>query len=281
MTKKSMLTFLFLLTKNVKLNCIAFAILFAAIAGNCAPGVDFKAPPLGDYGPITGHVSGLTAPSAYEVILLDSQNNKIWWDKTHNVHGIPIADNGTFSAASSATEKGWINNTNVLKAPFIGVWIVSTNFGKFSVEGVPLPQKIPHGAVASKIIIRTGPKTVPSVDFDAPPVGTNQPVTGQVFGLSNPTGYTVLMLVSPMTNVWWDKTHDVGGIPIAEDGSFKIKGWVVDPHDLAVPNIGVWIVPTNYPEYTAEGTDLPEEITRADIASKIKNRDDTLAPPGM
>jgi len=274
-----MLTFLFLLTRNVRLNCITSAILLGATAGNCAPSVDFAVPPLGDYGPITGHVSGLAAPSGYEVLLLDSQNNKIWWDKTHNVHGIPIADDGTFSVASSAAEKGWINNTNVLKAPFIGVWIVSTNFGKFSVEGVPLPKKILQGAVASKIRIRTGPKTVPSVDFDPPPVGTNLPVTGQVLGLSNPADYRVLMLVSAIADVWWDKTHNVHGIPIAEDGSFNIKGWVVDPHDLTVPNIGIWIVPANFPEYTAEGTELPAKITRAAVASKIKNRNDTLLPP--
>ena len=246
------------------------------------PSVDFVAPPLGAYGPVTGHVSGLDAPpSAYEVILLDSQSNKIWWDKTHNVHGIPLADGGTFSVASSPDKTGWINNSNVLKAPFIGVWVVSTNFGKFSVEGIPLPEKITKGAVASKIIIRTGPKTAPTIDFDVPPMGTNTPVTGQVLGLSDPTRYMVLMLVSAITNVWWDKTHDIGGIPIAEDGSFKIDGWVIDPHDLTVPNIGIWIVPTNFGKYSAEGTDLPEKIPQAAVASKIKNRDGALTPPGM
>jgi len=276
MDKKSTLPFHFPMTRNDRLNCIAFAILFAAVAGMCAPSVDFVAPPLGAYGPITGHVSGLAAPSEYEVILLDSQNNKKWWDKTHNVHGIPISDDGTFTVASSAAEKGWINNTNVLKAPFIGVWVVSTNFGKFSVEGIPLPGKISAAAVVSKIIIRTKPDTVPTVDFDAPLVGTNLPVTGQVLGLSNPTDYRVLMLVSARTNVWWDKTHNVHGISIAEDGSFKVNGWVVDPHDLTVPNIGIWIVPTNFPKYSAEGTALPEKIPAAAVASKIKNRNDAL-----
>jgi len=279
MDKQSTLTFHFLLTRNGGLNCMAFAILLAVVTGICAPSVEFEAPPLGEYGPIIGHASGLATPSEYEVILLDSQNNKKWWDKTHNVHGIPIADDGTFTVASSAAEKGWVNNTNVLKAPFIGVWVVSTNFGKFSVEGVPLPEKISRGAVASRIIIRTGPGMVPVVDFDAPPVGTNQPVTGQILGLSNPTRYQVLMLVSAITNIWWDKTHDVGGIPIAEDGSFKIEGWVVDPHDLTVPIIGIWIVPTNFPEYTSEGTVLPEKIPQAAVASKIQNRSDMLASP--
>jgi len=84
------------------------------------------------------------------------------------------------------------------------------------------------------------------------------------------------MLVSARTNVWWDKTHNVHGISIAEDGSFKVKGWVVDPHDLTVPNIGIWIVPTNFPKYSAEGTALPEKIPAAAVASKIKNRNDAL-----
>ncbi|HWY32063.1 MAG TPA: hypothetical protein VNX46_14980 [Candidatus Acidoferrum sp.] len=277
MDKKSTLIFHFFLTRSIKLNCIAFFILFAAGAGMCAPGVDFVAPPLGAYGAITGYVAGLDVPpSAYEVILLDSQKNEIWWDKTHNVHGIPIADDGTFTVASSAEKPGWVNNTNVLHAPFIGVWVVSTNFGKFSVEGIPLPEKIPAAAVASKILIRTGPGTVPSVDFITPPIGTNTPVTGQVLGLSNPTDYRVLMLVSAITNVWWDKTHNVHGISIAEDGSFKVKGWVVDPHDLTVPNIGIWIVPKNFPKYGAEGVALPEEIPQAAVASKIKNRNDPV-----
>jgi hypothetical protein len=266
---------------KIKFCCITFAILFAAATGNCSSSVDFIAPALGDYGPITGHVSGLASPSAYEVILLDSQRNKIWWDKTHNVHGIPIADDGTFSVASSAAEKGWVNNTNVLKASFIGVWIVSTNFGRFSVEGIPLPEKIVQAAVASKILIRTGPGTIPTVDFDLPPLGTNSPVKGQVLGLSNPTNYKILMLVSAKTNVWWDKTHNVKGIPIAEDGSFVVKGWVVDPHDLTVPNIGIWVVPASFPKYSAEGTELPEKITQAAVTSKIKSRGDALSPSAM
>ena len=270
-----MFAFLFPITKSVGLHCIFLAILFAAVTGFGAPSVDFVAPPLGAYGPITGHVSGLDSPTAYKIILLTSQKNKIWWDKTHNVHGIPIAEDGTFTVASSEADKGWINNTNVLKAPFIGVWVLSTNFGRPSVEGIPLPEKISASAVASKILIRTGSNTVPSVDFDTPPMGTNTPVSGQVLGLSNPADYRVLMLVSAITNVWWDKTHNVHGIPIAQDGSFKVKGWVVDPHDLNVPNIGIWIVPTNFPKYSAEGTALPDKIPQAAVAFKIKNRNDS------
>jgi hypothetical protein len=248
------------------------AISFAVVTGVCAPKVDFEAPPLGVYGSITGHVSGLPAPSEFEVILLDSQNNKIWWDKTHNVHGIAVGEDGTFTVLSSATDKGWVNNTNVLKAPFIGVWVVPTNFGKFSVEGVPLPEKISRGAVASKIKIRTRPGSVASVDFQVPPMGTNQPITGQILGLSNPTDYKVLMLVSAITNTWWDKTHNVHGIPIAEDGTFKIVDWVVDPHDLTVPNIGIWVVPGDFGDYIVEGTALPEKIPQAAVASKIQTR---------
>jgi hypothetical protein len=279
MTQRSP-AFPFPLAGKIRLVCIAFAIPFAAVAGVCAPSVDFEAPPLGEYGPVTGHVSGLDSPSDYGVLLLSSQKNKIWWDKTHNVHGIAIAKDGTFVAPSSAANKGWINNPNVLRAAFIGVWIVPANFGKISFEGIPFPEKIRQGAVASKIIIRTGPGSVPSVDFDAPPAGVNETITGQVLWLSHPENYKALMLVSAKPNVWWDKTHNVHGIPIAEDGTFAIKGWVVDPHDLTVPNIGVWIVPANFPKYSAEGVPLPETIPQAAVASKIETRADPLVPPG-
>jgi len=73
-----------------------------------------------------------------------------------------------------------------------------------------LPEKITQGAVASKIKIRTGRGQFPALIL-TPPVGTNQPVTGQVLGLSNPADYRVLMLVSAITNVWWDKNHNVHG----------------------------------------------------------------------
>src|SRR5579872_3696788 len=149
----------------------ASAVLFTAVTGICGPSVDFVAPPLGARGPITGHVSGLDAPSEYMVLLLTSQNNKIWWDKTHSVHGIPIVEDGTFT-----TGKGWINHTNVLKAPYIGIWVVPTNFGKFSAEGTPLPEKISQGAVASKILVRRKLAERPSVDFDAPAMGANTPI---------------------------------------------------------------------------------------------------------
>jgi hypothetical protein len=280
MTHESMSAFPFLPTANISLVCMALAIPFAAVVGRSAPSVDFEAPPLGVYGPITGHVSGLAAPSDYGVILLTSQKNKIWWDKTHNVRGIPIAADGTFVVPSSADDKGWINHPNVLRTAFIGVWVVPADFGKISVEGVPLPEKIRQGAVASKMLIRTGPGTVPSVDFDAPPAGVNEPIRGQVLGLSHPADYKALMLVSAKPDVWWDKTHNVRGIPIAEDGSFKIEGWVVDPHDLTVPNIGVWIVPADFPKYSAEGVALPKTIAQAAVASKIESRADDLSPPG-
>jgi hypothetical protein len=45
-----------------------------------------------------------------------------------------------------------------------------------------------------------------------------------------------------------------------------------------VPKIGVWIVPANFPEYSAEGVALPETIPQAAIASKIEYRTDALLP---
>jgi hypothetical protein len=280
MTPRPLAAVRFIPTGSIRLVFLALAVPFAGVVGRCAPSVDFQAPPLGEYGPITGQVSGLASPSDYGVILLTSQKNKIWWDKTHNVHGIPIAKDGSFIVPSSQEKIGWINNPNVLRTAFVGVWVVPADFGKISVEGVPFPAKISQGAVASKILIRTGPGTVPSVDFDAPPVGVNDRITGQVLGLSSPANYKVLMLVSAKPDIWWDKTHNVSGIPIAEDGSFKIEGWVVDPHDLAVPNIGVWIVPADFPKFSAEGVALPKAIPREAVASKIEHRTDDLLPPG-
>jgi hypothetical protein len=265
--------------RHIPTASIWLVFLAFAVPGRCAPSVDFQAPPLGEYGPITGKVSGLVTPSDYEVILLTSQKNKTWWDKTHNVHGIPIAEDGTFTVPSSREKTGWINSPNVLRTAFIGVWVVPANFGKISVEGVPFPAAISQGAVAYKILIRTGPGTVPSVDFDAPAVGVNDRITGQVLGLPGPANYKVLMLVSAKPNVWWDKTHNVSGIPIAQDGSFRIDGWVVDPHDLTVPNIGVWIVPADFPKFSAEGVALPESIPQSAVASKIEHRTDDLLPP--
>jgi hypothetical protein len=267
-------TCLRLLARSTKLMCIALAISFLSIAGIGAPVVDFVTPPLGTNGPIVGLVSGLDSPSQDMVLLLTSQNNKIWWDKTHNVHGIPIAEDGTFTIG-----KGWVNHSNVLKAPYIGIWVVPTNFGKFSAEGTPLPEEISQRAVASKIYTRNLWASSPTVDFVSPPLDTKDPITGEVFALAAPSEYKVLMLVSGNNKTWWDKTHNVHGIPIAEDGTFRIKDWVVDPHDLQVPYIGIWVVPTNFGKYSAEGSPLPEKIPQAAVASKLINRKDPLWRP--
>lgn len=266
--------FLAVLKGNANPTFIAVGISLAALAAIGSPVVNFVTPPLGAKGPITGLVSSLASPSEYMALLLTSQNNKIWWDKTHNVHGISIAADGTFTIG-----KGWVNHTNVLKAPYIGIWVVPTNFGKFSAEGTPLPEKISDRAVASKIYTRKQWASSAAVDFVPPPLGTKEPIIGEVCGLAAPSDYKVLMLVSANNKIWWNKTHNVHGIPIAEDGTFKISAWVVDPHDLQVPYIGVWVVPNNFGRYSAEGVPLPEKIPQAAVASKLINRNDTLGRP--
>ncbi len=75
--------------------------------------------------------------------------------------------------------------------------------------------------------------------------------------------------VSANDRVCWDNTHNVHGVPISEDGTSKIKGWVYRTNDLKVPYIGIWVVPTKLGKYSAEGAALPEIIP---LTAALKNK---------
>jgi hypothetical protein len=111
------------------------------------------------------------------------------------------------------------------------------------------------------------------VDFVAPRLGTNGPITGRVTGLTRMTDYRIAVLVSHDANSWWDKTHNVGGVPIRDDGTFTIAGWVVDIHDLIAPNIGIWVVPLTFDVVQVAGSPLPEELVQAAVTALIKGRE--------
>jgi hypothetical protein len=272
------------------------------------PQIDFVPPPLNTSNAITGKVTGIDTPTDYKVVLLLSRDQKIWWDKTHNVHGVTIQPDGTF------TVKGWANVPRTLTTPYVGVWLVPTSFdlsgSNFQVEGAAVPEKLTKAAVAMKIKSRepsaqvkpdasapelsnpeTTAKTVPTtdadilgasivagavVDFEAPVLGSDAPITGKLGGVRNPADYQVLILVSADQQRWWDKTHNVHGAAIRSDGTFAIKSWVVDPHDLTVANVGIWIVPKSFDiswnAYQVEGRALPDKVKQAAIAAKIQRR---------
>jgi hypothetical protein len=122
------------------------------------------------------------------------------------------------------------------------------------------------------------------VDVEVPAPGSDAPITGKLRGVRNPAEYQVLILVSPDMEIWWDKTHDVDGVPIGTDGTFAIKGWAVDPHDLTVTNVGVWIVPKSFDYkgdgFQVEGNPLPDNAIQAAVAVKIAHRQETGSTEG-
>jgi Carbohydrate binding module (family 6) len=117
------------------------------------------------------------------------------------------------------------------------------------------------------------------VDVAVPAPGSDAPIIGKLRGVRNPAEYQVLILVSPDMEQWWDKTHDVDGVPIGTDGTFTIKGWAVDPHDLTVTNVGVWIVPKSFDykgdDFQVDGKPVPNNAIQAAVAVKIEHRKET------
>ena len=260
--------------------------------------IDFAAPALNTSNAIIGKVTGIDTPTDYKVVLLLSRDQKIWWDKTHNARGIMIQPDGTFAV------NGWANVPRTLTTPYMGVWLVPQTFdlraSNFQVEGAAVPEKLTKAAVAMKIksrepsqqtkpegtaqtaatsdasVVGTGAVAGALVDFEAPVLGSDAPITGKVSGIPNPADYQVLILVSADLQRWWDKTHNMHGVPIRSDGTFAIKSWVVDPHDLTVANVGIWVVPKSFDiswnAYQVEGRPLPDNVKKAAAAVKIQRR---------
>jgi cytochrome bd-type quinol oxidase subunit 1 len=116
------------------------------------------------------------------------------------------------------------------------------------------------------------------VEFVAPVLGTNSPITGKVTGLAPMANYQIAVLVSVDQKTWWDKTHNVRGVPIKDDGTFTISGWVVDPHDLTVQYIGIWVVQSTFGAVQAEGAPLPQKLVQASVTALIKSREAAATP---
>ena len=149
----------------------------------------------------------------------------------------------------------------------------------YKVEGTPIPEKVTEIAVASRI---NGRKEVPQIDFMPPSLNTSNPIIGKVTGLATPTDYKVVLLLSRDQKIWWDKTHNVHGIMIQPDGTFTVKGWANVPRTLTTPFMGVWLVPQSFDlgasNFQVEGTAVPEKLTKAAVAMKIKSRESSNHP---
>lgn len=126
-----------------------------------------------------------------------------------------------------------------------------------------------------------------SMTVNTPALGVNNPVTGSVSGLPLAANqYKIGILVSgDGGNTWWDKTHDypngtpqavVTGIPLNNDYTFTITGWVSDPNDLQAGLMRVIVVPQSFsflwPGYQVEGVAYPNSLTTATVASYTINR---------
>jgi hypothetical protein len=141
--------------------------------------------------------------------------------------------------------------------------------------------------------------TQATVDFTMPPIGTGNDITGKLTGVSDPTQYKVLILVSGDRYKWWDKTHiqpkgfpqpdPVEAVPIKTDGSFIITYWAgndslgtINKYDLVTAHIGIWVVPINFNTrwenldgtkgYQVEGKPIPPYMIKATLCYVIKDR---------
>jgi hypothetical protein len=128
----------------------------------------------------------------------------------------------------------------------------------------------------------------PMVDFFSPPVQQTPPLVGKLTGVTDPTKYKLLVLVSGNLTIWNDKTHLMPtgnyaqggeGLPIAADGSFSAANWQSIPlntWELTTPYLGIWVVPTTFDArwavYQVEGTSIPKMVTDAMLCYVIKNR---------
>jgi hypothetical protein len=243
-----------------------------ATAAPAVAKLDFDSPPRGEKSPITGKLSGVEKPTDYKLLILVSNDRKRWWDKTHISKSIPIGSDGTFNIET------WVSDPHDLTVSYIGIWAVPASFDTtdkdYKVEGAAIPEKVTEIAVASQI---KGRKEVPQIDFVPPALNTSNAIVGKVTGTDTPTDYKIVLLLSRDQKIWWDKTHNVHGITVQPDGTFMVHGWANVPRTLTTPYMGVWLVPQSFDlgasNFQVEGAAVPEKLTKAAVAVKIKSRE--------
>jgi len=234
--------------------------------------LDFDSPGRDERSPIAGKLTGVEKPADYKLLILVSNDRKRWWDKTHILKTIPVANDGTFNIET------WVSDPHDLTVSYIGIWAVPASFDTtdkdYKVEGAAIPEKVTEIAVASQI---NGRKQLPQIDFMPPALNTSNAIVGKVTGTDTPGDYKVVLLLSRDQKIWWDKTHNVHGITVQSDGTFTVNGWANVPRTLTTPYMGVWLVPQTFDlgasNFQVEGAAVPEKLTKAAVAMKIKSRE--------
>jgi hypothetical protein len=152
----------------------AFAVICLSKGAIGAPSIDFVAPPIGTGNTITGEVTGFTDPTQFKILILVSNDQTTWWDKTHvqpngkpqpnPVQAVVIASDGTFKIPNWAGNPDSNSvNQNDLVTTYIGLWVVPNSFNTiwptYQVEGAPIPASITSVAVCSLIKNRNNSQT--------------------------------------------------------------------------------------------------------------------------
>jgi hypothetical protein len=137
-----------------------------------------------------------------------------------------------------------------------------------------------------------------TISMQLPPVGTTDPIRGKIAtAVGNPWEYKVLVLVSGVPNVYWDKMHNMyitthpddpghaqgAGIPVDERWTWELHHWGSSPYDNTVPIFRALLLPdwfvTTWPEYQVEGIPVPDHLHHAAIAwiELQRNNDGTVS----
>jgi len=153
---------------------LTLAVICLCAGTIAAPSVNFVAPPIGTGNTITGQVTGFTDPTQYKILILVSNDQTTWWDKTHiqpygkpqpnPVQAVVIAADGTFKIPNWAGNPDSNSvNQNDLVTTYIGLWVVPDSFNTtwpiYEVEGAPIPAVVSGCTVCSLIQKRPANQT--------------------------------------------------------------------------------------------------------------------------
>jgi hypothetical protein len=133
----------------------AFAVICLSKGAIGAPSIDFVAPPIGTGNTITGQVAGFTDPTQFKILILVSNDQTTWWDKTHvQPNGKPQPNPVQAVAIAANPDSNSVNQYDLVTT-YIGLWVVPNSFNTtwptYQVEGGPIPASVTSVTVCSLI----------------------------------------------------------------------------------------------------------------------------------